>query len=293
MTKFWFLLVSLWLGFSTLSIAQVEEEEMTEASNPEDTSGYLDDIVERTLVSEQRTLAYEPLREADVAWSKRIWRVIDTREKMNICFMYPQRPFFKILLDGVQNGDIKIFGEDDFKSRVTGEELEGMLHKIDTQSVWNAETYLEEIKIVKNDIDWTNIKTFRVKEMWYFDKEASRIYCRILGIAPILEKKNAETGELEYARPMFWIYYPEARKYFTKERVFNDINDSSPGTWADLFDSRFFSSYILKQSNVQDNRLPDIFTAEKWGENAGIYMLLESEKIKNELFNYEHDLWVY
>ena len=292
MLKKWFSILSLFCCLSLPAFSQMEEE-MTEARNPEDTSGYLDDIVERKILQEQRFLAYEPIREADILWSKRIWRVIDVREKMNIGFMYPNRPFFKILLDGIQNGDIAIFDTDEFKKKVTGEDLDKMLHSVDTQSVWDAETYQEEIKIIKNDLDYTNIKTFRVKEIWYFDKESSRLNCRILGIAPIQEKKNAETGEVEYSLPMFWIYYPEARKYLTKEMVFNDRNDSAPGSWADLFDSRFFSSYIFKQSNVQDMRLPDLFTGEKYGEQAGVNMLLESEKIKNELLNFEHDLWVY
>ncbi|MBK7338894.1 MAG: gliding motility protein GldN [Saprospiraceae bacterium] len=292
MLKKWFSILSLFCCLSLPAFSQMEEE-MTEASNPEDTSGYLDDIVERKILQEQRFLAYEPIREADILWSKRIWRVIDVREKMNIGFMYPNRPFFKILLDGIQNGDIAIFDTDEFKKKVTGEDLDKMLHSVDTQSVWDAETYQEEVRIIKNDLDYTNIKTFRVKEIWYFDKESSRLNCRILGIAPIQEKKNAETGEVEYSLPMFWIYYPEARKYLTKEMVFNDRNDSAPGSWADLFDSRFFSSYIFKQSNVQDMRLPDLFTGEKYGEQAGVNMLLESEKIKNELLNFEHDLWVY
>lgn len=292
MLKKWFSILSPFCCLSLPAFSQMEEE-MTEASNPEDTSGYLDDIVERKILQEQRFLAYEPIREADILWSKRIWRVIDVREKMNIGFMYPNRPFFKILLDGIQNGDIAIFDTDEFKKKVTGEDLDKMLHSVDTQSVWDAETYQEEVRIIKNDLDYTNIKTFRVKEIWYFDKESSRLNCRILGIAPIQEKKNAETGEVEYSLPMFWIYYPEARKYLTKEMVFNDRNDSAPGSWADLFDSRFFSSYIFKQSNVQDMRLPDLFTGEKYGEQAGVNMLLESEKIKNELLNFEHDLWVY
>ena len=278
MLKKWFSILSLFCCLSLPAFSQMEEE-MTEASNPEDTSGYLDDIVERKILQEQRFLAYEPIREADILWSKRIWRVIDVREKMNIGFMYPNRPFFKILLDGIQNGDIAIFDTDEFKKKVTGEDLDKMLHSVDTQSVWDAETYQEEVRIIKNDLDYTNIKTFRVKEIWYFDKESSRLNCRILGIAPIQEKKNAETGEVEYSLPMFWIYYPEARKYLTKEMVFNDRNDSAPGSWADLFDSRFFSSYIFKQSNVQDMRLPDLFTGEKYGEQAGVNMLLESDQI--------------
>jgi len=78
--------------------AQVEDESLTESSEVEDTSGMLDDIVEREVLKEQRILAYEPIREADIVWEKRIWRVLDVREKMNIEFMYPERPFFKILI---------------------------------------------------------------------------------------------------------------------------------------------------------------------------------------------------
>ena len=124
--------------------------------------------------------------------------------------------------------------------------------------------------------------------MWYFDKESSRLNVRILGIAPIKDEKD-DNGNIKYSGPMFWVYYPELRKILAKERVFNDKNDISPGTWADVMEGRFFSSYIIKSSNVQDLRLNDIFK----GENDGVKLLLESERIKNELLNFEHDLWAY
>ena len=262
--------------------AQVEDESLTESSEVEDTSGYLDDIVEREVLNEQRILAYEPIREADIVWEKRIWRVIDVREKMNIQFLYPEKPFFKILIDAAKSGDVKIFSTDEFKKRVTGADLEAQLSNTDTTTVYDPDTYEETVKIIHNDIDFNDIKKFRVKELWYFDKESSRMNCRILGIAPVKEEKDASTGEVKYELPMFWMYYPELRHVLARERVFNEKNDISPSSWADIFDTRFFSSYIIKQSNVQ-----------KWGDNAGIQMLLESEKIKSELFNFEHDLWVY
>ncbi|MBK7465307.1 MAG: gliding motility protein GldN [Saprospiraceae bacterium] len=273
--------------------AQVEDESLTESSEVEDTSGYLDDIVEREVLNEQRILAYEPIREADIVWEKRIWRVIDVREKMNIQFLYPEKPFFKILIDAAKSGDVKIFSTDEFKKRVTGADLEAQLSNTDTTTVYDPDTYEETVKIIHNDIDFNDIKKFRVKELWYFDKESSRMNCRILGIAPVKEEKDASTGEVKYELPMFWMYYPELRHVLARERVFNEKNDISPSSWADIFDTRFFSSYIIKQSNVQSMRLEDIFTGEKWGDNAGIQMLLESEKIKSELFNFEHDLWVY
>lgn len=290
MTKLRFFILSLLCSLCAFySFGQGMDETITESSILEDTSGYIDDIIDRKAVVEQRVLSYEPIREADITWQKRIWRVLDTREKMNQIIMEPNRPFFKILQEAAERGDMKIFKEDNFKSPLTNDELQAKLHSIDTTSVYNPDTYIEELKIVKNDIDFNDIKTYRIKEIWYFDKESSRLNCRILGIAPIKAEIDESTGLVKYEGPMFWIYYPEARKVLSKERVFNEKNDISPATWADIFDGRFFSSYIFKESNVQDIRLGDIYK----GEFDGVKLLLESEKIKNKLLDFEHDLWVY
>ena len=68
-------------------------------------------------------------------------------------------------------------------------------------------------------------------------------------------------------------------------KVFNPGNDGDLGTWEDLFERRFFSSYIYKESNVYNRRIQDYL--------QGVDILLEADKIKQEIFNYEHDLWSY
>lgn len=265
---------------------------ITESSEPvEDT--YLDDVVRRTMIFENRVLPYEPLREADIPWERRMWRVIDVREKVNLPFTYPLQTFFEILADATQSGEIKVFRDENFKEMMTPEEVLGKLNKVDTTLIFNPETYEDEVVIVNNPVNPEDIKKYRVKEMWYFDKESSRMQVRILGIAPIKDEFDEETGEFKYAIPMFWVYYPEAREMLSRHQVFNEANDAAPGTWYDLFEQRRFSSYIYKQSNVLDYRLGDFYTQEEHGEDAGVDMLMESERIKMELFNWEHDLWTY
>ena len=110
---------------------------------------------------------------------------------------------------------------------------------------------------------------------------------RILGIAPIKEYYDEDTGAFKYEAPLFWIYYPEAREALSRYTVFNEYNDASVITWYDLFEMRKFSSYIYKESNVHDVRLIDLFP------NSGIDRLMESDRIQSELFNWEHDLWTY
>lgn len=290
--KFLKILLLLLVGFLTSQIAYAQEEEsveLTEADDPVD-EYYIDDIVKKRLIVENRILDYEPVREADIAWEKRIWRLLDTREKMNLGFMHPDKPFFNIVREHAESGDLTLFADEFFKEPLTLEEVNAKLNDLDTITDFDYDTYEEKIKIINNEINWEDIKRYRLKEIWYFDEEVSRMKVRITGIAPIREHYDDETGEFKYAEPLFWVYYPEAREFFAKHRVFNDFNDVAPMTWYDLFETRFFASFIYKKSNVIGLRLQDQYYGY---DNAGIDRLLESERIKNELFNFEHDLWTY
>ena len=273
------------LFFSNPLMAQVPETVKTEASEP-DEDRPLDDIVEKRIVDERRVLAYQPLREADVMWEKRVWRVIDIREKMNLPFAYPEMPFFTILMDAAVNGDITVYSTEDdkFSARIQPDEVATMGATVDTVITFDPETYEEQIQVVRNELNPEDVKHFRVKEVWFFDEETSTLQVRVLGVAPLIDVKD-ENGNFRYEKPMFWAYYPECRETLARHKVFNQGNDATPITWEDLFEMRFFSSYIYKASNVHDFRLQDVYT--------GVDLLLEADKIKQEIFNYEHDLWSY
>lgn len=246
----------------------------------------LDDIVKRTTLKERKVLKYPPIREADVFWEKRIWRVLDTREKMNQPFMYPQEPFFKILETAALNGDVTLYSteNDQFKIPLSSEETEQLFYQRDTFEVANIETGEMEFTEAINDINWENIKRFRIKEVWFFDESTSTLRVRILGIAPLIDVTD-EHGNFRHEKPLFWAYYPELRNHLARFPVFNVGNDAALNTWEDLFEMRFFSSYIYKESNVNDLRLQDYLSGED--------LLLAADKIKQEIFNFEHDLWSY
>ena len=250
---------------------------------------YLDDIFEKTLTLESKVLPYEALREADVPWSKRIWRVIETREKVNIPFRNPIAPFFNILIKEISDGNVLAFEDEDFKVSLTQEQVQGKIFSIDSVPYYDPDTYEETIKIVKNEINPEDINRYRVKEVWYFDKEASMLKVRILGISPLKEERDEITGDLKYEMPLFWIYYPELREFIADKAVPSDYNDMYPMTWYDLFENRMFSSFIYKINNVLDLRIKDKFDQSSKTYNMDI--LLESNRLKEELFNFEHDLW--
>ena len=283
-----FLTFCLFFAVFTISnpaFGQVPETVKTEASEPEE-EGPIDDIVEKRIIEERRVLPYQPLREADIFWEKRIWRVIDIREKMNLPFAYPEKPFFTILMDAAVNNDITVYSTEDdkFTSKLQPDEVASMGATVDTVITFDPETYEEQIQIVRNELNPEDVKRFRIKEIWFFDEETSMLQVRILGIAPLIDVKD-DNGNFKYEKPMFWVYYPECREVLSRHQVFNAGNDASPNSWEDLLEMRYFSSYIYKESNVHDFRLQDYLT--------GVDLLLEADKIKQEIFNFEHDLWSY
>ncbi len=259
-------------------ILEVEENSQNEVA-------VLDDIVETTITYQRQQLKYDHIREADIFYKKRVWRIIDVREKMNLPFAYPNRPLVKILLESVRSGEIVGYSDEKFDNPIDTSVVKDIGAEVDSIETFNPQTYEPEIKVIRNELDLNSVKRFRVKEDWFFDKESSTLQVRILGIAPVLPIR-ADGGDVIGESPMFWVYYPEARKALAKERYYNPYNDASTMSWEDLFEMRFFSSYIYKMSNVQDLRIEDYI-------DDPIDQLIEAENLERQIFNFEHDLWSY
>lgn len=255
---------------------------------------------DRSQTREKRPLEYEHLREDDWLFSEFIWREIDAREKVNQPFMYPGKDdmgdqrFFSILLSAIKNDSVVPFsaegGDDRFTKPMSYDDITKILKgRLDTQLVQNADNpnvvdtaIIYDTKFAPNP---DSIYTFRVKEQWIFDKEASRLFVRIIGIAPVA--RLVINGK-STPRTLFWIYYPDLRKTLTKYNVYNNKNYAGRMTWEELFESRFFSSYIVKTSS---NNPSDRFLSALIRDP--LFRLLEGENIKDRLFNYEQDLWQY
>lgn len=245
----------------------------------------LDDITKREIVQQKIPLAYEPINERDIFWENRIWRVIDIREKMNLPFANPKKPFFSILVEAAQEGKITLYDteKDDFSHQMSKKDLTATLFRSDTVEIWTeAETMT--LQIVQSEINPEDIKRYRLKEVWYFDSKSSVMKVRILGIAPLQEVFD-DFGNFKYEKPIFWVHYPSARNILAQKLAFTQGNQAARTTWEDIMERRQFASTIYKQSDVLDRRLEDMY--------SGVDRLLEAERIKQEVFNIEQDFWSY
>lgn len=245
----------------------------------------LDDFTDRKIVQQKPVLKYAELNESDIMWQKRIWRVIDVREKINQPFLNPDHTFFKLLTESARAGELQLYHieKDDFSIPLPMDSINEILTDVDTITTYEFCLYAgSETKIIRNNLNYEDVKRYRLKEIWYFDNQTATMKVRILGIAPLIDVHD-DNGNFVYEKPLFWVHYPSAREVFSRATVFNSGNDSSRMTWEDLFEMRKFSSYIYKESNVGDTRLSDQF--------AGLDLLLKAEKIDCLIFDYEQNLW--
>lgn len=260
---------------------------------------YDDFIYTRQAVQERKVVPWPYLREADVFWAKRITRVIDVREKQNQCMQWPKNPLSLILYNAVKDGKLIPYRDDSLRSVMTVEEFLGL----------GSDTDYVEVPIDPNDPTLTEldtittpfrpeekIKKYRVLEDWIFDKKESRMYVRIIAIAPLYNPKvgGLELGEqdlcvLKYHKSPDDADQNDVREILVNMEVFNRSNDAARITFDDWFEQRMFSSYIVKEANQYDNRIKDY---EEFKDNK-VAALLEAERIKNDLFEKEHDLWEY
>jgi len=265
---------------SGVSVAS-ESKEVKACNRPRD--GFYD----RSLHQEKMPLPYDYVHEKDVFWEKRVWRELDTREKMNHIFVSPHAPLITTIIDAAKRGDITLYStwDDQFTQALTQEEIQALMSSKDTATIFDPITFEERIVLVENEMNWEDIERYRIKEVWFFDEETSSLGVRILGIAPIINRYN-EDGDLMSTGPLFWAYYPELRKTFAQTETFNPMNDGARLSWDDIFEARLFSSYVIKENNIHDRRIKDY-------AKSGEAVLLESERIQSEIFNFEHDLWSY
>lgn len=239
-------------------------------------------VTTKSTLTEKRPLAYDHVREADVMWEKTIWRIIDVREKMNHPFAYPIRPFFTILTEAAEQGKIQLYANDNFTEVLSESGRKRLQGTVDTVETVNVNTGQISYVEVVNTFDVRDVKRYRVKEVWYVDRESSTLKVRILGISPLKDEYD-ENGNFLYELPLFWVYYPGAREVLTTEVAPLPGYVAAPRSWEDLLESRYFSSMILKESNLYDRRI----SAYLVGRDA----LLKGDRIDQGIFNFEMDLW--
>jgi gliding motility associated protien GldN len=263
-----------------------------------------DGITKLEILKDKEPIPYPPLRESDIFWSRRVWRVIDLRERLNYPLYYPtevvqvRKSFVQVLVSGIQKGTIKAYDtdSDEFVTELSPDALRSRFEATDrTVTHPKLDGSGDTTIVIRGEFNWGEVKELYVKEDWFFDKHHSQMFVRIIGICPVrVYAKEIQTAEEDeeiapemVKKQLFWVYYPDARKVLANAPCFVGESEVTQLSFDDLFQKRRFSSYIKAISNNQNNRQIHSYTRN------GMEAMLESERLKQEIFNFESDLWEY
>jgi gliding motility associated protien GldN len=288
MKKIEVILLGLFLFLSPSLFAQVVDE-------PEDNSDGFYTKESELIENGKKAFDFPYVREADVVWAHRVWRVIDFKEKINQVFYYPIAPdqgrknLFTILDEALTSGQIRGFDGDMFDNVVNWEELKASL--AGSEVIERYDTDIDGNEIITYDTIMTSLKAedvtmLRIKEDWFIDKNRSVEDVRIIGFA-LIYMQQKEEGTPPVQMPLAWIRYndPEVRELLANAEVYNMDNDRARRSYDDIFRKRIFSSYVIRESNDFNRRIEDYA--------SGIDAWMESQRIEDYLFEMEEDMWEY
>lgn len=257
-----------------------------------------DNAFDKSNLNSRTPLTYEHLRWDDALFAEKVWRELDLREKMNQSFRYEAETdqgsqiFVNILLKAIMDTQVVAFEDDRFSSPMTLDKVvsltAGKTDTVEERDI-NDINKVKGYVVTRSSFDPKSVNKLRIKEEWVFDRESSRMFVRILGIAALKTEFFPNTTKERGSSVLFWVYYPDLRATLAKSEVYNPKNmGQSRMTWEELFESRMFSSYIVK-STMDNAANKTIKTVIK----DPILALIEGDNIKEKIFNYEQDLWSY
>lgn len=248
-----------------------------------------------------KPLPYGYILDRDLLFGKRVWEVIDLDEKVNFPYYFPvegdlgpdRRPLFQVLIEGIRNGRLtEVYDSSYFTAKKTLKDIESSLVKIDTLDAGieqlNAGEQISAEYIQRTNLEPYHVTAYKVVGYWYFDKRQSDMRYRILGLCPMVPDVFTLNKEEKDYIELFWVYYPASRDVLHEAKAFNNRNSALPFNFDQLFNARRFTGLVEKEENVYGDRL----IKDYMQENSQM-QLLESDRVREKIRNFEHDMWNY
>lgn len=281
------------------SFASVAQSNLLNAKIPEEiglkTAAQLDS-------DNDKPLAYGYVHDRDVLMGKTTWEIIDLSEKINFALYFPidianigsdRRSLYDVLTKAMKNGEItEVYTDSYFNTKKSLQDIQGSLTRIDTTDAGreqiNAGNQISDEYILRTDLSAQDVTQYKIKGYWYFDKRQSELKYRLLGLCPVTpDVYTVNSDEKDYIE-LFWIFFPAAREVLHEAKAFNDKNSAMPVSFDQILNSRRFNAVIYKEENVYGDR-----SIEEYMKDNAQNQLLESERVKDKIRNFESDMWNY
>ena len=249
-----------------------------------------------------KPLEYGYVDDRDVLMGKTVWEIIDLSERINFPLYFPidtanigsdRRSLYDVLTRAIRSGEIsEVYSDSYFNTKKSYQDIKASLTRIDTTDAGreqiNAGQTISPEYIVKQDLTSQDVTQYKIKGYWYFDKRQSELKYRLLGLCPMAPEAKEIGNENQDIIELFWVFFPASRDVLHEAKSFNDKNSAMPISFDQILNSRRFNAVIYQEENVYGDR--DIMSYMK--DNAQ-NQLLEAERVKEKIRDFEQDMWNY
>lgn len=227
-------------------------------------------------------------------WMRVVYRQIDLMKEQNAPLYYPVRPMngqmnlFSVIFQLLSENKLKAYEYLDGYEEFDDSHLVNFKDLLDRFYILYEEVSGragEEPSYIINesDVPSEEVKSYYVKEAWYFDQNNSVFDVKTLAICPIL----TSAGDMgETTMPMFWLPYENIRPYINTAYIMtSDMNNAMTFTMDDYFRRRMFQGEIIKTQNLMNRPLQAYCPTPDSLKN-------EQMRIEGQLTSFEKSLWL-
>lgn len=262
------------------------------------------------LSDNDKPLPYGFVDDRDILMGKAVWEIIDLDERINFPMYFPvdtanigsdRRSLFHVLLKAIKSGELtEVYADSYFNTKRTLTEMENTFKFRDTTNAGRDEinNYYDDYMSGKRVLDpqyvderfltSQDVAAYHIKGFWYFDKRQGELKYRLIAICPVAKEARDVGNDDAVAIELFWIYFPAAREVLNQAYAFNDKNSAMPISFDRLLNSRRFNAVIYQEENVYGDR-----EIEKYMKDNSQLQLLEAERVKDKIRDFEQDMWNY
>lgn len=249
-----------------------------------------------------KPLEYGYVDDRDVLMGKMVWEIIDLSERINFPLYFPidtanigsnRRSLYDVLTKGIRSGEItEVYSDSYFNTKKSYKDIKESLTRIDTTDAGreqiNAGEQISPEYIVKQDLTAQDVSQYKIKGYWYFDTRQSELKYRLIGICPVTpDVYTLNSAEKDYIE-LFWVFFPASRDLLHEAKAFNDKNSSMPISFDHILNSRRFNAIIYQEENVYGDR-----AIVSYMKDNAQNQLLESERVKEKIRDFEENMWNY
>ncbi len=249
-----------------------------------------------------KPLDYGYVDDRDVLMGKTVWEIIDLNERINFPLYFPidtanigsdRRSLYDVLTKAIKKGEItEVYTDSYFNTKKSFKDIQASLSRIDTTDAGreqiNARQKLSEEYVIRQDLTAQDVTQYKIKGYWYFDKRQSELKYRLLGICPVTpDVYTMNSDEKDYIE-LFWVFFPSARFVLHESKAFNEVNSAMPISYDQILNSRRFNAVIYQEENVYGDR-----EIKSYMKDNSQNQLLEAERVKSKIRDFEEDMWNY